>query len=241
MSGDSVLPGESPTCRDWKDMSSDKGRTVTSMAENEEEVVMALATLPAWVRAKEELARLDREGKAKQYNTAWIRQKLGGQGTREQESLGGLKIPVLLCLVKSLELECSNPPCKLVDQHGEVSGILHKDVLENYGDVVQANSVLLLRKVAVIVTACKQYVSISCDNLVAVFKDSEVTQVADLPRRVLGQEWPMRKGRMDSSEHLTPFFNPSSSRCEASSSDARFSVLQLHLGTVPNQHLLLLI
>ena len=221
MSGDSVLPTETPTCKDWKDMSSSKGRTVTSVAENEEEeVVMVLATSPAWVRAKEELARLDGEGKAKQYNTAWIRQKIGGQ---ETQSLGGLKIPVLLCLVKSLELECSNPPCKLVDQHGEVSGILHKDVLENYGDVVQVNSVLLLRKVAVIVTACKQYVNISCDNLVAVFKDSEMTQVADLPRRDLGHSWPMRKGRTDNGEHLPSFFNPSSSRCEASPPSARIS------------------
>ena len=33
----------------------------------------------------------------------------------------------------------------------------------------------------------------------------------------------MRKGRMDSSEHLTPFFNPSFSRCEASSPDSRTS------------------
>ena len=221
MSGDSVLPGETPTCKDWKEMSSSKGRTVTSVAENEEEeVVMVLATSPAWVRAKEELARLDGEGKAKQYNTAWIRQKIGGQ---ETQSLGGLKIPVLLCLVKSLDLECSNPPCKLVDQHGEVSGILHKDVLDNYGDVVQVNSVLLLRKVVVIVTACKQYVNISCDNLVAVFKDSEMTQVADLPRRDLGHSWPMRKGRTDNSEHLASFFNPSSSRCEASSPSARIS------------------
>ena len=85
------------------------------------------------------------------------------------------------------------------------------------------NSVLLLRKVAVIATACKQYVNISCDNLVAVFKDSEMTQVADLPRKDLGHSWPMRKVRIDNSEHLASFSNPSSSRCEASSSDARFS------------------
>ena len=225
MSGDLVLPGETSTSRDWKDMSSSKGRTVTSMMaekeDEEEEVVMGLATLPAWVRAMQELARLDQEGKARQYNTAWIRQRIGEQ---EALSLGAFKIPVLLCLVKSLELECSNPPCKLVDQQGQVSGILHKDVLENYGDVVQVNSVLLLRKVAVIVTARKQYVNISCDNLVAVYKDSEVTQVADLSRRDLGQALPMRKGRIENNlASSAPFSNLSSPRCDTFSPDARIS------------------
>merc|ERR1719234_1680410 len=189
--------------------------------EEGEELIMGLATLPAWLRAMEEFDRLDLEGKARQYNTAWIRQRIGEQ---EAISLGAFKIPILLCLVKSLELDCSNPPCKLVDQHGQVSGILHKDVLENYGDVVQVNSVLLLRKVAVIVTARKQYVNISCDNLVAVYKDSEVTQVGDLSRSDLGQALPMRKGRIENNlAFFAPFSNPSSPRCDSFSADARTS------------------
>ena len=194
------------------------------MAEKEEEeevVMMELATLPAWLRALQELARLDQEEKARQYNTAWIRQKIGEQETL---SFGALKIPVLLCCVKSLELECSSPPCKLVDQHGQVSGVLHKDVLENYGDVVQVNSVLLLKNIAVIVTARKQYVNISCDNLVAVYKDSEVTQVGDLSRRDLGEALPMRKGRIENNlASFAPFSNPSSPRGKAFSPEARMS------------------
>ena len=192
---------------------------------------MGLATLPAWVRAMEELTRLDEEGKARQYNTAWIRQRIGEQ---ELLNFGGCQIPVFLCLVKSLDLECSSPPCKLVDQQGQVSGILHKDVLENYGDVVQANSVLLLRKVKVMVTARKQYVSITCDNLVAVYKDSKVTQVVELSSRDLCQGLPIRKRRLDNSDQQPPSapssMSSSSSRIPSTYEGRRGSVFGVTAG-----------
>ena len=192
--------------------------------EDEEEIEVSLANSPAWVLAKEQLARLDPEGKVQQFNTAWIRQR-----TSQQEALptvDGCQIPVFLCLVKSIDLENSNAPCKLVDQLGQVSGILSKNVLENYGDVVQAHSVLLLRKVPVFVTACSQFVNISSDNLVAVFQISGVTQVADLSINDIEQALPMKKGRVDQNDNrnsLTPPSNHTSLRLEAFAPDTRVS------------------
>ena len=217
-----VVPGQTPSGRDWKAITSSKGRVTDQVPEDEEEIEMSLANSPAWVLAKEQLARLDPEGKVQQFNTAWIRQR-----TSQQEALptvDGCQIPVFLCLVKSIDLESSNAPCKLVDQLGQVSGILSKNVLENYGDVVQAHSVLLLRKVPVFVTACSQFVNISSDNLVAVFQISGVTQVADLSINDIEQALPMKKGRVDQNDYrssLTPPSNHTSLRLEAFAPDAR--------------------
>ena len=54
-----VVPGQTPSGRDWKAITSSKGRVTDHVSEDEEEIEMSLANSPAWVLAKEQLARLD--------------------------------------------------------------------------------------------------------------------------------------------------------------------------------------
>lgn len=126
--------------------------------------LLHIQTLPAWLRARSELQAMDRDRVAESYNTAWVRSR-GKEVVQATTS----KMPVFLCVIRSLDLSCVDPPCRLGDEQGEVEGSLHREVLEKHGKEVGPGTVLLLRNVVVLLANKTQYVNITCDNLVSIY------------------------------------------------------------------------
>ena len=58
----------------------------------------------------------------------------------------------------------------LVDREGRVEGSMHREVLDQFGKEVRLGSVLVLQRVAVLVTAARrEYVNITLNNLVSIY------------------------------------------------------------------------
>ena len=83
-------------------------------------------------------------------------------------------MPVFLCLLRSLDLEQTDPPCRLADQEGEVGGSLHRSLVEAWGHLLLPGAVLLLRSPSLLLTGRQQYVSVTQDNMVAVYRGEQV-------------------------------------------------------------------
>ena len=141
---------------------------------------VCLAACPAWVRARSELSTMDRAGVSSTYSTAWVRARAAAGGQQ-----GTSKMPVFLCLLRSLDLASVDPLCRLQDEQGEVRGSLHREVLEKWGGEVTAGAVLLLRNVVVLLTDRAQYVNITCDNLVSIYRGEQEARVV---RSVTGEQ-----------------------------------------------------
>ena len=57
----------------------------------------------------------------------------------------------------------------LVDREGRVEGSMHREVLDQFGKEARLGSVLVLQRVAVLVTARREYVNITLNNLVSIY------------------------------------------------------------------------
>ena len=66
----------------------------------------------------------------------------------------------------------------LVDREGRVEGSMHREVLDQFGKEVRLGSVLVLQRVAVLVTAARrEYVNITLNNLVSIYTKTSVKHV----------------------------------------------------------------
>merc|ERR1712142_694225 len=75
------------------------------------------------------------------------------------------------------DLTSVDPMVMLMDQEGKVEGSMHRDVVEQFGKEIRVGSVLVLQSVVVLVTARKEYVNITLNNLVAIYTKTNVKHV----------------------------------------------------------------
>jgi len=108
-------------------------------------------------------------GLVNRYNVGFIKKK----------SLPGTskKMPFFIARVKSLDTSSLDPVCVLADPLGEVSGSIHRDVIEQFGADVHVGSVLVLRNVVVLTTVKNHYVNITANNLVSIYKPEKVAHI----------------------------------------------------------------
>jgi len=123
----------------------------------------------AWRKARQELGMIDKDSLVDKFNTNWIKEKSPAGTTK--------KMPFFLCKIGKLDLSCVDPMVMLVDVEGKVEGSMHRDVIEQFGKEVRVGSVLVLQRVAVLVTARKEYVNITLNNLVSIYTKSNVKHV----------------------------------------------------------------
>ena len=66
----------------------------------------------------------------------------------------------------------------LVDREGRVEGSMHREVLDQFGKEARLGSVLVLQRVAVLVTAARrEYVNITLNNLVSIYTKTSMKHV----------------------------------------------------------------
>jgi len=123
----------------------------------------------AWRRARQELGMIDRDSLVDKFNTNWIKEKSPAGTTK--------KMPFFLCKIGRLDLSCADPLVMLMDREGKVEGSMHRDVVEQLGKEVRVGSVLVLQRVAVLVTARVEYVNITLNNLVSIYTKTNVRHV----------------------------------------------------------------
>ena len=123
----------------------------------------------AWKRAMQELGMIDKGSLVERFNTSWIKNKSQAGTTK--------KMPFFLCKIGKLDLTSVDPLVMLVDRDGKVEGSMHRDVVEQLGKEVRVGSVLVLQSVAVLVTARKEYVNITLNNLVSIYTKTSVKHV----------------------------------------------------------------
>jgi len=123
----------------------------------------------AWKRAMEELGMVSKDSLVERFNTNWIKDKSQAGATK--------KMPFFLCKIVKLDLTSADPMVMLVDREGKVEGSMHRDVVEQFSKEVRVGSVLVLQSVVVLVTARKQYVNITLNNLVAIYTKTNVKQL----------------------------------------------------------------
>ena len=86
-------------------------------------------------------------------------------------------MPFFLCKIGRLDLTSVDPLVMLVDREGRVEGSMHRDVVDQFGKEVRVGSVLVLQRVAVLVTARREYVNITLNNLVSIYTKASVKHV----------------------------------------------------------------
>ncbi|TRY62521.1 hypothetical protein TCAL_16612 [Tigriopus californicus] len=96
------------------------------------------------------------------YNIEWVKRKTC-PGT-------GKKAPVLYCALKALDLTSMDPKIELEDPSGHVDGVIHRDVIDKFGPLIQIRSVLVLKNVHVIMNVLHHYVLITLNNLAHIYK-----------------------------------------------------------------------
>ena len=100
-----------------------------------------------------------------------------------------------------MDLASVDPLCRLQDEEGEVRGSLHREVLEKWGADVTAGAVLLLRNVVVLLTDRAQYVNITCDNLVSIYRGEREARVVT---SVMGKQLEEVASKISQREELPP-------------------------------------
>jgi len=123
----------------------------------------------AWKRATQELGMIDKDSLVEKFNTRWIKDKSQAGSTK--------KMPFFLCKIGRLDLTSVDPLVMLVDREGKVEGSMHRDVVDQFGKEVRVGSVLVLQRVAVLVTARREYVNITLNNLVSIYTKTNVKHV----------------------------------------------------------------
>jgi len=123
----------------------------------------------AWKRAMEELGMVSKDSLVERFNTNWIKNKSQAGATK--------KMPFFLCKIVKMDLTSADPMVMLVDNEGKVEGSMHRDVVEQFSKDVRVGSVLVLQSVVVLVTARKEYVNITLNNLVAIYTKTNVKQL----------------------------------------------------------------
>ncbi|KAK6176871.1 hypothetical protein SNE40_015087 [Patella caerulea] len=77
------------------------------------------------------------------------------------------KIPLLLVMVESIDLQGAGASVVLKDKTGKIKGTLHRDVIKEYGADIQAGTTLVLRQVSVVSpTSRTHYLNITPTNMV---------------------------------------------------------------------------
>merc|ERR1719186_62017 len=109
----------------------------------------------------EELGMVAKDSLVEKFNTNWIKKK-SQVGTTK-------KMPFFLCKIGRLDLTSVDPMVMLMDMEGKVEGSMHREVVDQFGKDIAVGTVLLLHKVAVLVTARTEYVNITINNLVAIY------------------------------------------------------------------------
>jgi len=123
----------------------------------------------AWTKAMEELGLVSKDSLVQEFNTDWIKKKSQAGTTK--------KMPFFMCKIVRLDLTSVDPMVTLMDQEGKVEGSMHRDVVEQFGKEIRVGCVLVLQSVVVLVTARKEYVNITLNNLVAIYTKTNVKHV----------------------------------------------------------------
>jgi len=124
-----------------------------------------------WIKALEDLDMRwgDPGSLISKYNVGHIKLKFK-RGT-------SIRMPIFVARIKSLDTSCQDPVCRLRDPHGEVAGSIHRDVIDQYGEDIQVGSILVLKNLTVLMTASSQYVNITNNNMVSIYRPDNVVHI----------------------------------------------------------------
>lgn len=98
------------------------------------------------------------------FNISWVLQ----QASSKQLPRG--KVPVLCILLKNISLQGSEARVTFADKTGEMSGMIHGKILEEYQDKLQPGAVLVLKQVTIFSPSTrKHYLVITPSNIISLY------------------------------------------------------------------------
>lgn len=127
----------------------------------------------AWQKMVQEhdLNAQDPNSLLERYNIGWVKRKTC-PGT-------GKKAPILYCAIKTFDLTSIDPKIELEDGFDHVDGVIHRDVMDKYGTLIQIGSVLVLKNVHVIMNVLHHYVLITLNNLAHIYKPEGLSVISE--------------------------------------------------------------
>jgi len=102
------------------------------------------------------------------FNIQYIKHQMKSSSSEIKRS------PMLVAVIQTLDLSSTDPTCQLLDQSGSIAGMIHSDVMVQFGSRIQPGSVLVLSNVAILMMVRNHYVNITMKNIAAVYWAKDV-------------------------------------------------------------------